>query len=66
VTRSGYGDSLVERFRTALFRAFGDSALTSARQALFIKEIEWVDIDRYRKISEIEDNAARLGYPVLQ
>jgi ABC-type phosphate/phosphonate transport system substrate-binding protein len=66
VTRSGYGNSLVERFRTALFRAFGDPALTSARQALFIKEIEWVDIDRYHKISEIEDNAARLGYPVLQ
>jgi ABC-type phosphate/phosphonate transport system substrate-binding protein len=66
VTRSDYGDSLVERFRTALFRAFADPALTSARQALFIKEIEWVDIDRYHKISEIEDNAARLGYPVLQ
>lgn len=66
VTRSNFSDNLIERFRTALFRAFGDPALTSARQALFIKEIEWVDIDSYRKISEIEDSAARLGYPILQ
>ncbi|MCZ6723523.1 MAG: PhnD/SsuA/transferrin family substrate-binding protein [Gammaproteobacteria bacterium] len=66
VTRSEYGDSLAERFRTALFRAFEDPTLTSARQALFLKQIELVDLTWYHKISEIEEYATNIGYPVLQ
>lgn len=66
VTRSEYGDQFFERMRTALSRAFEDPALSSARQALFIKKIKWTDITSYQKISEIEIYAADLGYPVLQ
>ena len=66
VTRCEYGFSLVGRIRTALLRAFDDPALTPARQALFLKKIEWADIASYSKISAIEDYAIKLGYPVLQ
>jgi len=66
VTRTEYGNTFAERIRTALLRAFEDSALASARQALFLKKIKPADINLYLKISEIEDYAANLGYPVLQ
>ena len=66
VTRTEYGEQFFARMRNALMRAFEDPALTSARQALFIKKIKWIDVDWYRKISEIEVYAAKLGYPVLQ
>jgi ABC-type phosphate/phosphonate transport system substrate-binding protein len=66
VTRTKYGANLAERMRTALLRAFEDPALTPARQALFLKKIKWANIASYQKISEIEDYAANLGYPILQ
>ena len=66
VTRCEYGYNLVGRIRTALLRAFDDPALTPARQALFLKKIEWADIASYSKISTIENYAVKLGYPVLQ
>lgn len=66
VTRTEYGHQFFQRMRTALLRAFEDPTLTTARQALFIKKIEWTDISSYQKISEIEKYAANLGYAVLQ
>jgi len=66
VTRTEYGSTVAERMRTALLRAFEDSALASARQAPFLKKIKRADTNLYYKISEIEDYAANLGYPVLQ
>ena len=66
VTRTEYGNTFAERIRTALLRAFEDSALTSSRQTLFLKKIKPADINLYLKISKIEDYAANLGYPVLQ
>jgi len=66
VTRTGYGNNFIEQVRTALMRAFEDPTLTQARQALFIKKINWIDVNSYQKISEIENYAANLGYPVLQ
>ena len=66
VTRTEYGNNMAERMRTALLRAFEDPAITSARQALFLKRIKEADIDAYQKISEIEKYAANVGYPVLR
>ena len=66
VTRVAHGNSLIERIRTALLRAFDDPNLIPAREALFLKKIEWADIGCYSKISEIEEYAASLGYPVLR
>ncbi len=59
-------DEFLERMRTALFRAFEDPALTSARQALFTKKTMGIDINSYQIISEIESYATKLGYPILQ
>ena len=66
VTRTDYGSTMVERMRTALLNAFEDPVITSARQALLLKKIKWVDIATYHKMSDIEEYAANLGYPVLQ
>jgi ABC-type phosphate/phosphonate transport system substrate-binding protein len=66
ITRADYGDTIAERMRTALLRAFEDPAITSARQALLLKKIKCADITAYHKISRIEAYAADLGYPVLQ
>ncbi len=66
VTRTDYGSTMVERIRTALLKAFEDPVITSARQALFLKKIKWVDAATYQKMSDIEEYATNLGYPVLQ
>ena len=66
VTRTDYGSTMAERMRTALLRAFEDPVTTSARQALFLKKFKRVDIATYHKISDVEEYAVNLGYPVLQ
>jgi hypothetical protein len=52
--------------RIALFRAFQDPVLTSARQALFRKKMVGTNINSYQIISEIESYATKFGYPILQ
>jgi len=66
ITNTLCDDEFPERLRTALFRAFEDPDLAPARHALFLKKIEWIDIEAYWKVVEFEDYAANLGFPVLQ
>ena len=53
----------VERQRAAVFNAFSDPHLTTTRQALYLKALP---VSTYRRISEFEDYAERLGYPELR
>jgi len=54
-----------ERFWNALSAAYEDPALRSARQSLFLKDIERITVDYYEKIRSFEEYAASLDYPVL-
>ena len=66
VTRWDDDDDRVERQRAAIFNAFSDPHLTTTRQALYLKNIEALPVSAYRRISEFEDYAERLGYPELR
>ena len=66
VTRWDHDKDRVERLRAALFSAFVDPFLTTTRQALYLKDVEALSVSAYRRISEFEDYAARLGYPALR
>lgn len=65
VTRWDGDDDRVKRLRAALFNAFTDPHLTTTRQALYLKNVEALPASAYRRISALEDYAARLGYPDL-
>ncbi len=65
VTRWDHDDDRIERLQAALFNAFADSHITTTRQALYLKDIEVLPVSAYRRISELEDYAMRLGYPEL-
>ena len=54
-----------ERFWNALSAAYEDPALRSARQSLFLKDIERITVDYYEKTRNFEEYAANLDYPVL-
>jgi ABC-type phosphate/phosphonate transport system substrate-binding protein len=58
------GDTLA-RMRAAIFNAFADPDLTTARQALFLKDIEELPLSVYEEIVEFEKIATRHGYPNL-
>ncbi len=66
VTRWDYDDDRVERLRAGIFNAFADPHLITTRQALYLKNIEALPVSTYRRISEFEDYAERLGYPELR
>jgi ABC-type phosphate/phosphonate transport system substrate-binding protein len=58
-------DQLAERFWNALSQAYDDPALRSARQNLFLKDVEQVATGYYDKIRAFEEHAANFDYPVL-
>lgn len=66
VTRWDDDDDRVERLCAAIFSAFADPHLTTTRQALYLKNIETLSASSYHRISEIEDFAARHGYPEMR
>ena len=65
VIRKEDESQLAERFWNALSQAYEDPTLRSARQSLFLKDVEQVDIDYYEKIRAFEEHAAKFDYPVL-
>ncbi len=54
-----------ERLWTALAKSYEDPSLRSARQRLFLKDIEQVSSNYYDKIRAFEEHAIKLEYPVL-
>lgn len=56
----------IERLRVALDAVCTDPALASAREALLLDGWERLDPGAYGAISEMETEAARLGYPDLR
>ena len=56
---------LAERFWNALSQTYEDPGLRSARQNLFLKDVEQVTVDYYEKIRAFEEHAVDLDYPVL-
>jgi ABC-type phosphate/phosphonate transport system substrate-binding protein len=65
VTAPATSDDMVERLRTALFRAFDDPSLEPARADLLLAAIEVLPPAAYARIRAFERLAARRGYPVL-
>lgn len=66
VTRIGDGEETLARARAALARTFADPSLAAAREALLLGGIEVLPDSDYRRISEMQERAAREGYPVLR
>ncbi len=66
VARTGQDGQTVARMRTAVARAFADPDLRTARQALFLKDIEYLPLAAYGPIAAFQDFAVRHGYPALQ
>jgi ABC-type phosphate/phosphonate transport system substrate-binding protein len=62
VTRATASDELVARLRAALFAAFEDPDLATAREALLLAGAEVLPISAYRPILEMEARAQALGY----
>jgi ABC-type phosphate/phosphonate transport system substrate-binding protein len=65
VTRAAFGDAMVARLRAALFRAFDDPSLETARADVLLAGIEVLPLAAYDRIRELEGFAARRGYPIL-
>ena len=65
VTRIEAGADEVARMRDALLRMFAEPDLATARQDLLLDGIEVTEIEDYRRIVELRDQAAALGYPEL-
>jgi ABC-type phosphate/phosphonate transport system substrate-binding protein len=65
VTGAAAGDATVARLRTALFRAFDDPSLETARADLLLAGIEALPLAAYDRIRGFERFAARRGYPIL-
>ncbi|MFQ5954735.1 MAG: phosphate/phosphite/phosphonate ABC transporter substrate-binding protein [Kiloniellales bacterium] len=66
VTSADAEPQMVARMRTALFRAFADPNLAAARHVLFLKDVEELPVSAYGRIAEMQDFAARHGYPELR
>ncbi len=65
VIRKSDEDPLAERLWNALSQTYDDPALRSARQNLFLKDVERVSVNYYEKIRAFEEHAANFDYPVL-
>ena len=65
VARWDQDSDTVTRMRAAVFSAFADPDLVSARQALFLKAVEELPLSVYEEIVEFEEIATRHGYPEL-
>lgn len=65
VTCAQASDSDVELLRRALESAIANPALADARAALCLKDIAFLTETDYERIAEMEEDAARLGYPQI-
>ncbi len=54
---------VMRKMRTGLIKALRDPELDAARQALFLSGAEVLTDADYQRILDIEDTAAKLGYP---
>jgi ABC-type phosphate/phosphonate transport system substrate-binding protein len=66
VTSSAMPDAAVASLRAALDAVVLDPALQPAREALLIEKFERLDEKIYDRVTEIEQQAVRLSYPVLK
>jgi ABC-type phosphate/phosphonate transport system substrate-binding protein len=65
VTRRTVDADTVARMRAALFQAFADPSLASAREALLLKDIEAIPVSAYQRMIAFQDLAARHGFTRL-
>ena len=65
VTRWNEDKDTVARLRTAVLETFADSAFTTVRRVLYLKDIEVPPHAVYRRFTEAEEFAVRHGYPEL-
>ena len=66
VTRWNEDKDTVARIRTSVLQVFADSDFTTARRALYLKDVELPPHAVYRRIVEAEEIATRHGYPELR
>ena len=65
ITRAGTSAAEIDAMRAALDEVAADPALAGARDALLLEGFEVLPLDVYRRVDELEAEAARLGYPEL-
>jgi ABC-type phosphate/phosphonate transport system substrate-binding protein len=65
VTGAGAGADLVRSLRSGLERAFADSELAAARDALMLGGVAVLPLSAYDRIAQMEDAAAAAGYGQL-
>jgi ABC-type phosphate/phosphonate transport system substrate-binding protein len=65
VTRAVLGGEALARLREGLQAALANPALAEARQALLLTSAELLSAAAYRRIDEMEAEAAALGYPEI-
>jgi ABC-type phosphate/phosphonate transport system substrate-binding protein len=65
ITRGAASDDEVAGLRAALDQVAADRALASARDALLLDGFEVLPDAAYGRVTELEAEAVRLGYPVL-
>jgi ABC-type phosphate/phosphonate transport system substrate-binding protein len=62
ITRLTADEDLVEKVRAGLGQAFADPALADARGALMLGGCEFLSLESYDRIVEMENGAIELGY----
>ena len=65
VTRCTEDEETITRMRNALHNTFADSQLSDIRQALFLSDIEMLELSDYRPIADFQDLATHHGYSEL-
>ncbi len=65
VTRADVGEEVLARLRDGLWAALADPALAGVRRALLLRGAEPLDAAAYRRIDEMEAQAAALGCPEI-
>ncbi len=65
ITAQATSPDLVKRLRDGLRAAIADPALARARAALLLKDIAVLPLSAYRPLLDMEQGAAKLGYPQL-
>ena len=65
VTRPGVSADMVARMRAGLQAAFADPSLAEIRAALLLDGLSFLEPGSYDRITELEDEAVRHGYPTV-
>jgi ABC-type phosphate/phosphonate transport system substrate-binding protein len=65
ITAASTGAEEIDAMRAALAEVAADPGLAAARDALLLDDFEVLDADVYRRVDELEADAARLGYREL-